>query len=123
MERVTNVFCGGGGGTNTNLQTSNANATPDKPSRGAPTLGNAPGGGNNKGLNNVTSNRGRMPRNRAKNIPLASGGTGGYAPPATWEQLVQDDHFLGRFFLYFNAGERKILAQVRQTSLINTSIL
>lgn len=112
MERVTNVFCGGGGGTNTNLQTSNANSTPDKPSRGPPTSANAPGGVNNKSMNNVSTNRGRVPRNRTKNVPLASGGTGGHAPSVTWEQLMQDDHFLGRFFLYFNAGERRVLAQV-----------
>ncbi|XP_015523384.1 F-box/LRR-repeat protein 16 isoform X1 [Neodiprion pinetum] len=112
MERVTNVFCGGGGGTNTNLQTSNVNVTPDKPSRGGPIPGGTPASGNIKGLNNGTTNRGRTLRNRAKNVPLASGGTGGHATPATWEQLIQDDHFLGHFFLYFTAGERRVLAQV-----------
>lgn len=30
----------------------------------------------------------------------------------TWEQLVLDDRFLARFFLYFNASERCILARV-----------
>lgn len=35
-------------------------------------------------------------------------------PPAhcTWEQLVMDEKFLARLFLYFNAGERCVLAQV-----------
>ncbi|XP_032688878.1 F-box/LRR-repeat protein 16 isoform X1 [Odontomachus brunneus] len=113
MERVTNVFCGSGSVAYMNLQSANnANATPEKPSRSAAqTINNMPAS-NNKSLNNVTPSRGRIPRNRMKNVPLASGGTGGYVPPATWEQLMQDENFLGRFFLYFNATERRILAQV-----------
>lgn len=117
MERVTNVFCGGGGGGGvayTSLpNANNANTTPEKPSRSVSTP--APGT-QNKAFNNGTiGNRVRISRpNRSKNVPLASGGTGGYLPPSTWEQLMQDDHFLGRFFLYFNATERRILAQVIQ---------
>lgn len=117
MERVTNVFCGGSGSVAyVNLQSANnANATPEKPSRSAAqTINNVPAGNNKERLNNVTPSRTRIPRNRMKiAVPLASGGTGGYVPPTTWEQLVQDDNFLGRFFLYFNATERRILAQVR----------
>ncbi|XP_015116540.1 F-box/LRR-repeat protein 16 [Diachasma alloeum] len=117
MERVTNVFCGGGGGgvAYTNLgSTNNANMTPEKPSRSAPLPVNNPVNiANNKGLsNNSAAVRGRISRNRAKHVPLASGGTGGYLPPTSWEQLILDDHFLSRFFLYFNATERRILAQV-----------
>lgn len=117
MERVTNVFCGGSGSVAyMNLQSANnANATPEKPSRSvAQTINNVPAGNNKERLNNVTPSRARMiPRNRIKmTVPLASGGTGGYVPPITWEQLMQDDNFLGRFFLYFNATERRILAQV-----------
>ncbi|XP_003702063.1 uncharacterized protein LOC100875038 [Megachile rotundata] len=114
MERVTNVFCGSGGVAYTNLQSANnANATPEKPSRSVPTsMGNMPAA-NNKSLNSSnTPSRARISRNRPKNVPLASGGTGGYVPPATWEQLMQDDHFLGKFFLYFTAIDRRILAQV-----------
>ncbi|KZC08240.1 PREDICTED: F-box/LRR-repeat protein 16 [Dufourea novaeangliae] len=121
MERVTNVFCGSGGVAYTNLQSaSNANATPEKPSRSVPAtttaaMGNMPNV-NNKNLNSAagggTPSRGRISRNRSKNVPLASGGTGGYVAPVTWDQLMQDDHFLGKFFLYFNAIERRILAQV-----------
>lgn len=114
MERVTNVFCGSGSVAYMNLQSANnANATPEKPSRSAAqTINNVPAG-NNKSLNNVTPSRGRIPRSRMKNVPLASGGTGGYVAPVTWEQLILDENFLGRFFLYFNATERRILAQVR----------
>lgn len=118
MERVTNVFCGGSGSVAyMNLQSANnANATPEKPSRSAAQSINSVSASNNKErLNNVTPSRSRIPRNRVKiAVPLASGGTGGYVPPTTWEQLMQDDHFLARFFLYFNATERRILAQVRE---------
>lgn len=121
MERVTNVFCGGSGSVAyMNLQSANnANATPEKPSRSAAqTINNVPAGNNKERLNNVTPSRARIPRNRMKiGVPLASGGTGGYVPPTTWEQLMQDDNFLGRFFLYFNATERRILAQVRRVTL------
>lgn len=102
MDRVTNVFCGSGGVAYTNLQSANnANATPEKPSRSVPAS-----------MSNSTQIRGWIPRNRSKNVPLASGGTGGYVRPVTWEQLMQDDHFLSKFFLYFNAIERRSLAQV-----------
>ncbi|KAK0089564.1 hypothetical protein PV325_006693 [Microctonus aethiopoides] len=117
MERVTNVFCGGGGGgvAYTNLQSTNANPTPEKPSRSASMPVNNPiNVANNKGLsNNSVATRARITRNnRTKNVPLASGGTGGYIAPLSWEQLALDEHFLSRFFLYFNAPERRILAQV-----------
>ncbi|XP_076169981.1 uncharacterized protein LOC143148024 [Ptiloglossa arizonensis] len=113
IERVTNVFCGSGGVAYTNLQSANnANATPEKPSRSASmSMGNMPPA-NNKSLSNSTPSRTRISRNCARNVPLACGGTGGYVPPVTWEQLMQDDYFLGKFFLYFNAIERRILAQV-----------
>lgn len=123
MERVTNVFCGGGGVAYTNLQSANANPTPEKPSRSVPMPVNNPVNVlNNKGLNNsaaavAAATRGRIVRNRTKNVPLASGGTGGYLPPVSWEQLMQDDHFLSRFFLYFNASERRVLAQVKDLIL------
>lgn len=120
MERVTNVFCGGSGSVAyMNLQSANnANATPEKPSRNAGQTINErermSASNNKERMNNVTPSRSRIPRNRVKiAVPLASGGTGGYVPPTTWEQLVQDDNFLARFFLYFNATERRILAQVR----------
>lgn len=115
IERVTNVFCGSGGVAYTNLQSANnANATPEKPSRSASmSMGNMPPA-NNKSLSNSTPSRTRISRNCARNVPLACGGTGGYVPPVTWEQLMQDDYFLGKFFLYFNAIERRILADRRR---------
>lgn len=119
MERVTNVFCGGGGVAYTNLQSANNvnNTIPEKPSRSVPTSMNNMSTGNNKSLNNGTGSRPRISRNKSKTVGgLASAGTGGYVAPTTWEQLLQDDHFLGRFFLYFNATERRILAQVKLTN-------
>lgn len=120
MERVTNVFCGSSNSVAyMNLQSANnVNATPEKPSRSAAqnAINNVPAGNNKERMNNVTPSRTRIPRNKMKiAVPLASGGTGGYVPPSTWEHLMQDDNFLGRFFLYFNATERRILAQVRVT--------
>ncbi|XP_066590725.1 F-box/LRR-repeat protein 16 isoform X2 [Prorops nasuta] len=115
MERVTNVFCGGGGVAYTNLHsTNNANATPEKPSRSGPTTGSSNIGATNNKMLSCNSNgpRARISRGRSKNVPLASGGTGGYVAPITWDQLMQDDHFLAQFFLYFNAIERRALAQV-----------
>ncbi|XP_043248722.1 F-box/LRR-repeat protein 16 [Colletes gigas] len=113
MERVTNVFCGSGGVAYTNLQSANnANATPEKPSRSAPvSMGSMPPA-NNKSLSNNKPRRMRISRNRARNMALACGDTGGYVPPTTWEELMQDDHFLSKFFLYFNAIETRTLAQV-----------
>lgn len=114
MERVTNVFCGGSGVPYTNLQSANnANATPEKPSRSVPTsISNIPSA-NNKSLSNVgTPSRARISKNRPKNVALACGGMGRYYAPTTWDELMQDDQFLSKFFLYFTAIERRILAQV-----------
>ncbi|XP_063984751.1 F-box/LRR-repeat protein 16 [Diachasmimorpha longicaudata] len=88
--------------------------TPEKPSRSAPLPVNNPLNiANNKGLcNNSAAARDKISRNRVKHVPLASGGTGGHLPPTSWEQLILDDHFLIRFFVYFNVTERRILAQV-----------
>lgn len=76
MERVTNVFCGGGGTT--------ATIVPEKPSRG--------------------TSRGQLRQRRPQKIQ----------PPlhTTWEQLMHDERFLSRLFLYFNPKERCVLAQV-----------
>lgn len=76
MERVTNVFCGGGGAA--------ATAVPEKPSRGVP--------------------RGPVKQKKLQKMH----------PPrhATWEQLIYDECFLSRLFLYFTPIERCKLAQV-----------
>lgn len=76
MERVTNVFCGGGGAA--------AAIVPEKPSRGAP--------------------RGPLRQRRPQRVQPP--------PHATWEQLMHDERFLLKFFLYFTATERCLLAQV-----------
>lgn len=123
MERVTNVFCGGGGVAYTNLQSANnANATtPEKPNRSGTGSINSPVMVNNKTtmMNNGSVVRARITRGRTKTVPLASGGNGGYVAPLTWEQLMLDDHFLSRFFLYFNPSDRRALAQVSSSSIKN----
>lgn len=84
MERVTNVFCGG----------SNAAVTaPEKPSR-------------------------LLPGRSAKGTAANSAGALGQKkqrPAATylsWDQLMMDERFLTKFFLYFSACERCVLARV-----------
>lgn len=103
----------------TNLQAANNANTPEKPSRsGSSAMAGVNNLTNNKTLNNGLIVRSRIPRTRTK-VALASGGMAGsanaaiYVPPTSWEQLVQDEHFLGKFFLYFNPTERRVLAQVR----------
>lgn len=83
MERVTNVFCGGGVAT--------ANVVPEKPSRGT-----------TRGLP-LRQQQQQQRRLQQKIQP---------PPHATWEQLMHDERFLCRFFLYFNSTERCVLAQV-----------
>ena len=76
MERVTNVFCGGGA------------AAPEKPSRLAA---------------------------RARPGPAAAAAQRRPRPPPqylSWEQLMLDEKFLGKFFMYFSACERCVLARV-----------
>lgn len=82
MERVTNVFCGS---SNTNA------AAPEKPSRLLP--GRGPKIASSPVI--VVARRPRLPQAHF-----------------TWDQLVFDERFLARFFLYFNAAERCVLAQV-----------
>ncbi|KAJ8959480.1 hypothetical protein NQ318_022177 [Aromia moschata] len=89
MERVTNVFCGGGGAAAASVA-----AAPEKPSR----MPSAAASGRTKGA---------TARGRQRQQPPPP-------PPAylTWDQLMADERFLGRFFLYFTACERCVLAQV-----------
>ncbi|XP_074096456.1 F-box/LRR-repeat protein 16 isoform X2 [Cotesia typhae] len=126
MERVTNVFCGGGAGGGggggggglayMSIQNTNANQIPEKPSRSIPmSISNSVNVVNSKSSSNTnTAVRTKIGRGkiRMRNISFASCGTPGYIPPTSWEQLMLDEHFLSRFFLYFNVSERKILAQV-----------
>lgn len=84
MERVTNVFCGG-------ASSAAAAAAPEKPSRLPPPASRRP-----------------PPRRRQPAAP-----THQHQAPTTWDQLVHDERFLARFFMYFTAAERCVLAQVR----------
>lgn len=86
MERVTNVFCGSSNNSN------NVTSAPEKPSR---LLTNRV---NNKitGSPLIVVKRQRLPQ---------------YIQ-YTFDQLMMDEKFLVRFFLYFNASERCVLAQV-----------
>ncbi|XP_018570000.1 F-box/LRR-repeat protein 16 [Anoplophora glabripennis] len=84
MERVTNVFCGGSNA---------AVAAPEKPSRLLPARASKSAGANSAG-----------PPNQRKQRP---------APTyLNWDQLMMDDKFLTKFFLYFSACERCVLARV-----------
>lgn len=98
MERVTNVFCGG---------SSNSIAAPEKPSRLLPKNSSIKAANYNS---SSSPNSGSLitctvvVRNKNKASP----------PPAyqNLEQLLMDEKFLSRFFLFFSAGERCVLAQV-----------
>lgn len=104
MERVTNVFCGGGNNSNNTNNTNNTQQQPppEKPSRLLPP-------------NNRTSKTTILTIKKPRLPP----------PPPTstqqqqlqeqltsFDQLLMDEKFLQRFFLYFNSKERCVLAQV-----------
>lgn len=93
MERVTNVFC-------SSSNANNAIAAPEKPSRLLPSRGSKIGGGGGacSGPQSVivVAKKPKLPQ-----VHVTS-----------WEQLIMDERFLSKFFLYFSAGERCVLAQV-----------
>lgn len=112
MERVTNVFCGSSNQTAAAAATATAVGTaPEKPSRLLPQR-NA----TNKSNNSSTSSSNNMMvtaqtlqgrnkqfnRNMTQQLPIY----------LNWEQLMVDEKFLMKFFMYFNACERCVLAQV-----------
>lgn len=84
MERVTNVFCGGSNA---------AVAAPEKPSRLLPARASKGAGANSAG-----------PPNQRKQRPTPT--------YLNWDQLMMDEKFLTKFFLYFSACERCVLARV-----------
>ncbi|KAG5893156.1 hypothetical protein JTB14_000417 [Gonioctena quinquepunctata] len=95
MERVTNVFCGG---------SNNASVgAPEKPSRLLPSRGLLKSNANANNAN-IGSTLAAVATPRKPRAP----------PPAylSWNQLIMDEKFLMGFFLYFNACERCILAQI-----------
>ncbi|XP_045464123.1 F-box/LRR-repeat protein 16 [Harmonia axyridis] len=90
MERVTNVFCGGGNNA--------AVAAPEKPSRLLPTMrGSSKVQGSLQHQNHMAM---ATRRHRVQQVYL------------NWDQLMMDEKFLGRFFTYFSPCERCVLAQV-----------
>ncbi|EEB10443.1 F-box/LRR-repeat protein, putative [Pediculus humanus corporis] len=97
MERVTNVFCGGGNNSS-NISSSTTSDVLEKPSR---LLYAAKGKITN--LNNGTGNSPNLNRKNRFRTPLNY---------LTWEQLMMDERFLAKFFGYFTPFERRTLAQV-----------
>lgn len=97
MERVTNVFCGTSN-NQANATANNATSAPEKPSRLLPSRGAS------KFNNNSSTGPPMivMARTRPR-LPQVY---------MTWEQFIMDDRFLAKFFMYFNATERCVLAQV-----------
>lgn len=90
MERVTNVFCGG----------SASISAPEKPSRLLPARGSRPStNGNAQQPINPVQTRAKIQLQYQSHL-------------CTWDQLMVDERFLSRFFLYFTANERRVLAQV-----------
>uniref|UniRef100_A0A1B0C9D5 F-box/LRR-repeat protein 15-like leucin rich repeat domain-containing protein n=2 Tax=Lutzomyia longipalpis TaxID=7200 RepID=A0A1B0C9D5_LUTLO len=97
MERVTNVLCGGSSGGHASA---NSLGAPEKPSRMASMKLTVSKGGA------TPSSQTGTPQMTRKSPP---------APPIlTVEQLLVDERFLSRFFLYFSPLERCVLAQVCQ---------
>lgn len=142
MERVTNVLCGGSSSNNTSSAQAAAANAGNTPSTGAPEKPSRISGGGNS-INSTLSNSGKgsssskSQSNTPQSIrkishhhhagmnhhgPNQMHGGGGKlmtaTPPppqiTTIEQLLQDERFLNRFFLYFTSFERCTLAQVCQ---------
>jgi F-box/leucine-rich repeat protein 16 len=114
MERVTNVFCGG---SNSNSVTSCGGSVgaPEKPSRllsGRSSKAASSTVNGNSVL--VTPQVTRRISASAVNQNTATTTSTNVSLPQylTWDQLMLDDRFLSKFFLYFTPGERRTLAQV-----------
>jgi len=113
MERVTNVFCGGG---NSNSVTSCGGSVgaPEKPSRllsGRSSKAASSAVNGNSVL--VTPQVARRVSASAVNQNTATAASAISLPHfLTWDQLMLDERFLSNFFLYFTPGERRTLAQV-----------
>ena len=118
MERVTNVFCGG---SNSNSVSSCAGSVgaPEKPSRllsgrSSKAASSAVNGNSVLVTPQVTR---RIPASAVnQNTALATATTASSTVSLphylTWDQLMLDERFLSKFFLYFTPGERRTLAQV-----------
>ncbi|XP_062555409.1 F-box/LRR-repeat protein 16 [Armigeres subalbatus] len=135
MERVTNVLCGGSSSNNSNsAQSVNAGGAPEKPSRisGGSTssvANSGKGSSSSKSQSNTPQSTRKIAHHHQHHAGggvnmnhhasnMHSGKLIAAAPPppqiVTIEQLLQDERFLNRFFLYFSSFERCTLAQVCQ---------
>lgn len=134
MERVTNVLCGGSSSNNSSAQSTNAGNAPEKPSRiSGGSTGSVSNSGKGSSSSKSQSNTPQTTRKIAHHHQhhtgavvnlnhhgsnMHSGKLIATAPPppqiTTIEQLLQDERFLNRFFLYFSSFERCTLAQVCQ---------
>ncbi|GLV44809.1 uncharacterized protein CBL_14620 [Carabus blaptoides fortunei] len=96
MERVTNVFCGGGASI----------SAPEKPSRLLPSRQppkiTQNQNGNSQPSSTILASSSAVRKLQSHYLPQ----------PLSWEQLLTDERFLTKFFLYFTASERRVLAQV-----------
>lgn len=113
IEKVANVFCGNNAAgsavvSSRSCKTEAAKPTPpEKPSRfllGKVRNGSVPA------LNGHRGGPAAPPRSPAKAPPR--GGRQAGPCPGTWEELVRDEAFLSRFFLFFAPLDRAALAQV-----------
>lgn len=94
MERVTNVFCGGG---------SASISAPEKPSRLLPARGGTRPSANGNAQPQIPIQARAKVQLQYQSVAQAL---------CTWDQLMVDEKFLSRFFLYFTSNERRVLAQV-----------
>ncbi|GFG38032.1 hypothetical protein Cfor_10627 [Coptotermes formosanus] len=115
MERVTNVFCGGSNSNNVTSCGGNVGA-PEKPSRllssrSSKAASSAVNGNSVLVTPHVTR---RIPASTVHQNTATTTASANMCLPhyLTWEQLILDERFLSKFFLYFTSGERRTLAQV-----------
>ncbi|XP_069701545.1 F-box/LRR-repeat protein 16-like [Periplaneta americana] len=114
MERVTNVFCGGSNSNNVTSCGGSVGA-PEKPSRllsGRSSKAASSTVNGNSVLVTPQVSR-RLPASSVnQNVATSTAASVSLPHFMTWDQLMLDERFLSKFFLYFTPGERRTLAQV-----------
>lgn len=95
MERMTNVFCGNNNNNNCNNINSSSNPTPINQAAAVAATAN-------EKLKGRTS---KTPQQLRKAVYITS-------KPLTWNELMLDEEFLGKFFWYFTPMERTSMARV-----------
>lgn len=114
MERVTNVFCGGSN-SNSVASCGGSVGAPEKPSRllsgrSSKAASSAVNGNSVLVTPQVTR---RIPASAVnQNTATTAAASVSLLQYLTWDQLMLDERFLSKFFLYFTPGERRTLAQV-----------